>query len=235
MPKDIIYILKEDIDTEELKYSLRSIEQNFPHRFVWFIGGQPEGLTPDRSIKHKQSGENKWDMIRSSMVRAVQEEDLTEDFFLFNDDFFVMKPFKGEFVNYIDNTLDDRIEELRLVHKWLNPYARTLVKANEELKSLGCKRNNFEVHLPMIFKKSLVLEAIKQCSSPQMRSVYGNIVDCPVINRKDVKVYSLESVPYDPDFISTNDDTFRKGMVGQYIKGCFSTPSRFENTHTQTG
>ena len=228
MPNDIVYILKEDIEEEELKYSLRSVEQNFPHRFVWFVGGQPKNLTPDRFIKHKQVGTSKWGMIEHSMRMVIKQTELTEDFFLFNDDFFIMKPFEGEYINYIDRTLDDRVEDLRKIHKWLYPYERTLLKASEELKTLGCSTYNFELHLPMLMKKSLVESALTQCSSPQMRSVYGNINKVPFIEREDVKVYDLESVPFDPDFLSTNDETFKNGMVGQYIKGCFSKPSRFE-------
>ena len=229
MPEfDIVYILKPELDTEELIYSLRSVEKNFPHRKVWFVGGQPKGLTPDVALPHKQQGENKWDLIRSSMFKVVEVRDLTERFFLFNDDFFVMKPFKGTFVNYVDGTLTERVEELKEQNPWLNPYGRTLLKAREELKSLGYPEKNFDVHLPMLFTKALVKEAVKQCSSPQMRSVYGNITSEPYTEHQDVKVYDLNTVPEDADFLSTNDKTFTEGKVGEYIRGVFSSPSRFE-------
>ena len=229
MPNDIIYILGEGLETEELKYSIRSVVQNFPYRKIWFIGGQPKGLQPDRAVKHNQGGDNKWGRIRSSMWQAVIQDDLTDDFFLFNDDFFVMKPFKGEFINFVDKTLDWRVEDLKQIHPWLNPYGRTVYKANEELKSLGIKHPmNFEVHMPMLMNKELVKKTIYQCSSPQMRSIYGNLSGMPYIQHDDVKVYDLESVPEDADFLSTNDDTFRNGKVGQFIKGVFSTPSKYE-------
>ena len=225
---DIIYILREDIESEELRYSLRSLK-NFPHRKVFFIGGQPKDLKPDVAVPHKQVGDCKWELIKSSMWKAVSLEDLTEDFFLFNDDFFIMKPFKGAFVNYVDKTLDDRLVELRQVNKWLNPYGRTVFKVNEELKALGIKHPlNFEVHLPMLLNKELVKTSINKCSSPQMRSVYGNITKCKTIQHTDVKVYDLETLPEDPDFLSTNDSIFRDGKVGEYIRAQFPEPSRFE-------
>ena len=63
---DIVFVLKDHLDTDELRYSLRSIEKNFPHRYVWFVGGQPEGFKPDRALRHKQPPElNKWNMIKS--------------------------------------------------------------------------------------------------------------------------------------------------------------------------
>lgn len=40
--RDIVYILRNDMgsDAEELRYSLRSVAENFPARNVWFVGGQ---------------------------------------------------------------------------------------------------------------------------------------------------------------------------------------------------
>lgn len=228
MPNDIIYILKEKLTTEELKYSLRSVEENFPHRKVFFVGGQPKGLKPDVAIKHQQVGETKWDLIKSSMWKAVNSPELSEDFFLFNDDFFVMKRVEGEFINYADRTLTDRIEEFRAENPWLNPYARTLLKAREELKTLGLPEVNYDVHMPMLFNKKLVKASINRCSSPQMRSVYGNINRVPYIQHKDVKVYDMNVIPKCPDYLSTNDKVFTNGKVGMYIRATFTRPSRFE-------
>lgn len=226
MPNDIVYILREDIQPDELRYSLRSVEKNFPHRFVWFVGGEPEGITPDRMIRHKQEG-NKWERIRSSMFKVCEDPELTEEFYLFNDDFFVMQEQVGDFVNFADRTLTWRVEDLKKINPWLNPYGRTIHKAKEELKAQGFGEVNFEVHMPMLFEKSKI-DAIRRCSSPQMRSVYGNVTRCRWIQHDDVKVYDLETVPEGADYISTNDDTFRNGAVGRYIRGIFSEPSRFE-------
>lgn len=229
MPKkiDIVYILKETMDTEELRYSLRSLK-NLPHRYVWFVGGQPKGFKPDIALPHKQSGESKWDLIRSSMYKVLADERLSDEFYLFNDDFFVMKKVTGKWVNFADHTLQWRVDELQKEYPWLNPYARTLYKLKEELKSLGYPQVNFEVHMPMLFRKDIADSCIKQCSSPQMRSAYGNISQCEWIQHDDVKVYDLESVPEKPDFLSTNDNTFRDGAVGEYIRNAFPEPSRFE-------
>lgn len=226
---DIVYILKQDMeDTNELRYSLRSIEKNFPFRKVWFVCGQPKGLVPDGRIVHRQQSDVKWERIKESMWQVIKNDEVTDDFFLFNDDFFVMKPFKGSFTNFVDGTLERRIQELRQDFAWLKPYGRTLYKAQQELRSLGCPEMNYDVHLPMLWNKQLAAASINQCSSPQMRSVYGNINRSPYIVRDDVKVYSLEEVPDDPDFLSTNDNTFNDGAVGRYIREQFTKPSRFE-------
>lgn len=228
MNRDIVYIIKDGIVSEELKYSLRTVEANFPHRLVWFVGGRRAGLKPDRALNHRQYGPTKWDLIKSSMLEVVKQPELSDEFYLFNDDFFVMKPFTGNFINYADRTLTDRVEDFRLESASLNHYARTLLQARDELKALGYDEINFDVHLPMLFEKSKVTGSIKQCKSPQMRSVYGNINDVPFIDRRDVKVYRLDTIPEDMDFVSTNDRTFIHGDIGRYIRETYTTPSRFE-------
>lgn len=228
MPNDLIYILKADIETEELKFSLRSVEKNFPINRVWFVGGQPEGLEPDIRLQHEQIGNSKWEMIRSSMWKAINDERLSEDFFLFNDDFFVMKPVDTDsFRNFVDGTLERRIDELHS-ESGMNAYTRTLFKLEQELKTMHEPTMNYDVHLPMLLNKEQVRSTLYKCSSPQMRSAIGNINRLPFVIHPDVKVYDMESVPTDETYLSTNDETFRKGNVGKYIRETFTTKSRFE-------
>ena len=228
MKRDVVYILKRELDTDELKYSLRSVEKNFPINRVWFIGGQPKGFQNIVRLQHEQIGNCKWELIRSSMWKAINAEDLTEEFFLFNDDFFVMKPVDTDsFINFVDGTLSRRIDELHTEHG-MNPYCRTLFKLEQELRTMHEPTMNFDVHLPMLLNKEQVKATLYKCSSPQMRSAIGNLNRLPFVVHNDVKVYDLESVPTDETYLSTNDDTFNKGKVGKYIRETFATKSRFE-------
>ena len=228
MKRDVVYILKTELDTDELKYSLRSVEQNFPINRVWFVGGQPKGFRNVVRLQHEQIGNCKWELIRSSMWKAVNAEDLTEEFFLFNDDFFIMKPVDTDsFINFVDGTLSRRIDELHTEHG-MNPYCRTLFKLEQELRTMHEPTMNFDVHLPMLLNKEQVKATLYKCSSPQMRSAIGNLNRLPFVIHPDVKVYDLESVPTDETYLSTNDDTFNKGKVGKYIRETFATKSRFE-------
>lgn len=226
--RDIVYILKDGITSKELVYSLRSVEKNFPHRYVWFVGGKRAGLKPDRVVYHRQDGPTKWDLIKSSMLEVIKQPELTDEFYLFNDDFFVMKPFEGEFINYADRSLTERVNDFIEERGAPNRYARTILAARDQLLALGYPEVNFEVHLPMLFEKGKVEEALKKCTSPQMRSVYGNITGCRYIERPDVKVNRMEYIPDDPDFVSTNDNTFAFGNIGKYIRQTFDKRSRFE-------
>ena len=224
---DVVYVLKPDIVPDELRYSLRSVEQNFPCRKVWFVGSEAKGFKPDGMLKHTQVGNSKWNLIKSSMWEVIGCEDITDDFFWFNDDFFVMRPIDtSKFINFVDGTLERRIQELHR-ESGMNPYTRTLFKAQQELRSMRCPEMNYDVHLPMLFNKRLAEHSINQCSSPQMRSIYGNINRIEYIVHPDVKVYDFESVP-DYDYLSTNEKTFAEGKVGEHIRAVFDKPSRFE-------
>ena len=227
MPRDIVYILKTELESEELKYSLRSVEKNFPHGKIWFVGGQPKGFRNVSRLQHEQTGNCKWELIRSSMWKAVNAEDLTEDFFLFNDDFFIMEPVDTDkFINFVDGTLSRRIDELH--REGMNPYCRTLFKLEQELLTMHEPTMNFDVHLPMLLNKEQVKATLYKCSSPQMRSAIGNINRLPFVIHNDVKVYDLESVPVNENYLSTNEKTFNDGMVGRYIRETFTKKSRFE-------
>lgn len=227
---DVVYILKEDIDPRELRYSLRSVAKNFPHRRVWFVGGQPEGLYPDGRIAHKQIGQNKWENVRSSLFKVLECKDITDDFFLFNDDFFIMKPFEGEFINYVGGTLEYRIREVFIKNGENSRYTEQLSKARAELLFDGFDAMSFCVHLPMLINKQKAREVLSGLGSPMFRSIYGNRARVPYIYHEDVKVYDLDTVPPEScDYLSTLESSFNNGKVGEFIRRRFNTPCRFEN------
>ena len=224
---DVVYVLKSNIDPEELRYSLRSVEKNFPHRYVWFVGSQPEGFKPDKALRHVQTGNCKWALIKSSLWKVIENEEITENFFWFNDDFFVMKKQTGKFTNFVDGTLERRIDELHR-DEGMSAYTRSLYKAEQELMSLNYPTMNYDVHLPILVNKTLAEHSINKCSSPQFRSIYGNINEIPYVIHPDVKVYDTESVPEEYAYLSTHDRSFKEGKVGKYIRATFDKPSRFE-------
>lgn len=225
---DIVYILKEDMDPAELIYSLRSIERNFPHGRVWFVGGQPEGLVPDGRIRHKQTGMSKWERVRSSWMEIIRNKDISDDFFLFNDDFFVMEPFKGDFVNYTGGTLEKRISGLvKAVGN--SKYVKELDQARRMLINDGYDTMSFALHMPFLVNKRLVFETLSTFNSPMFRSLYGNQHHIPYRSHEDVKIFENDKdVPPSIDFLSTTEESFRHGLVGEYIREQFREPSKYE-------
>lgn len=227
--EDIVYVLKKDIEPEELRYSLRSVDKYFPHRSVWFVGGCPEGLKPDHMLEHEQSGGTKWERVKSSLIEICKQPELSEDFYLFNDDFYILKPQTGEFINMTDGTIERRITEI-VTRSGSSGYTRQLKDLKTHLSYRGYDTISFAVHMPFLVNKTNLLTLLRSRDQHQMfRGLYGNVYKVPYIYHKDCKIYDKENIPgQDWDYLSTTEVSFQFGKVGEWIRETFREPSRFE-------
>lgn len=227
---DIVYFLKENSNGEELRYSLRSLK-NFPHNRVWLYGGCPKWLNKS-ALTHiwvRQDKPDKWKNTAMLLEEVSKNDDITEDFVWFNDDFFVMKKIV-ELPYYRDRTLEDRINDFST--HLSSRYSMRLREADRALKNSGKPTNNFELHIPFIFNRAKLLEVIKRYPGVgAKRSLYGNTFVEESIPRQDVKIYTVNEKPTgEEDFISTSDRSFLLGEVGKYLKNKFRSRSIFELT-----
>lgn len=232
MRNDIVYILKEGLDPDELIYSLRSVEKNFPHRKVWFVGAQPSGLFPDGRIIHQQEGLSKWLKVRSSLEIVCATPEISDDFFLFNDDFFILNRQRGQFVNFSNGTLEKRINDLERKYGRPTRYSRQMLELRLELIIKKCDTVSFALHLPMLMNKKMLENTLDNFNTPMFRSAYGNFNNIPYRSHFDVKIYDDTSLPDGEwEYLSTTEDSFHHGKVGEFIKAMFPEPSRFEGGH----
>lgn len=226
---DIVYFVKESATNEELRYSLRSVDKNFPHRHVWFIGGKPFGLNPDRWIHLVQNQSTKWDNTSMLFKTACKTPEISEDFVLFNDDFFVMKP-----VNcmpyYSDGTIARRVQQLQKKYNKDSSYSKRLTDTIRLLESAGFPTISYAVHYPIIINKKEMLETFERFPSGLMwRSIYGNHHKKPVVTVKDCKINEVNRTPSsEAVFLSTQDATFKSGIAGRYIRANFPDKCKYE-------
>lgn len=228
MQYDIVYILKNDIDGSELKYSLRSLV-NFPHGRVWFYGGKPKGITPDRMVEFEQEGRTKWQRSTNSLRMACKNDEITSSFWLFNDDFYCMKPCDG-IPPFYNGDLYQRILQLKSDHKRQSGYVMQLEKMVELLDVHGLGVKNYGVHMPMLIDRAKALVVLKEFDPcPMFRSLYGNSCNIGGVNREDVKLSRLDEEPdHDADWLSTSNTSFMYGAVGEYIRSAFPEASEYE-------
>lgn len=227
---DVVYILKNGINPNELRYSLRSIEKNLAHSKVWFVGGQPEGLIPDGSIAAEQRGFLPWEKARSSLIDACTCEYVSERFWLFNDDFFVLKPVESE-TPFFGGMLRDHILQIEhLYNDKRTAYSKALRYCEQVLKESELSTFDYALHLPMLVDKERMLEAIETFSEcPMFRSIYGNYAEIGGVQHNDVKIRGLsDPIPEDADFVSTNSSSFCFGLVGKQLRQMFQERSKFE-------
>lgn len=220
---DIVYLYKRGSD--EILYSIRSVVKNFPYRKLVIVGEKPEGITPDLFIPDDQKGSTKWERSMHSMRVALEYADLTDDIWLFNDDFFIMNPVQPG--NYFNGTLEHRINQLKP-----SGYRRELERLRYKL--LGMKKDtlSFTLHVPMLINRAKAMKLFKEHLGLKMfRSMYGNVYEIPCSYMRDCKIYDLVTVPsVEQDYVSTSDEAWNDGLVGPYIRACFPEACKYESS-----
>lgn len=231
---DIVYFVKNTPHNEELKYSLRSVEQNWFYKDVWFYGGCPKDLEPDCYVKAVQNAPTKWENVRNMMLEVCQNDEITEDFWLFNDDFFILRPIK-EFEPRYDGTLTNKIQEIRDKHHGEDSeWSKNLGKLQKLLKKHGKPEFCYAIHEPMLINRKKMLEVLKMFpNEPMQRALYGNWWEIGGEQEADPK-YDFPEPKDLPeklkkhDIVSTSDDSFRSGYIGKWLRDKFQNKSRFE-------
>lgn len=226
---DIVYFVKDGTKNEELRYSLRSVCQNMPFKRIWVFGGCPQNIVPDVRIRVDQTGKTKWDRVRNMYRMVCENKEVTNDFILFNDDFFVMKPTDHIFPIY-RCTLDEHIPKLeRNFGSKPTPYSRLLRDCRSELGGIGATQLSYELHTPFIFNKKKLLRMIEEYPNQHCtRTFYGNIYKIGGERANDVKIFSIKpSFDYknsqflstDDSIVNVNNDIWR-WLQKQFLKKC---------------
>ena len=227
---DIVYFVKKDLVNEELRYSLRSVEANFPHSKLVFYGGCPNGMLPDLYHGVVQHGATKWERVTAMIRMACNDDAISDDFWLFNDDFFVMKRTKEPDPQY-NGDLYRHIVQIENRHSMTtSAYSKKLRETVIQLERKGYGTLNYAVHVPILINKQKAIDTLNEFSGyPMFRSLYGNMHKIGGRNEEDVKVNKpFDSFDKNSKFLSTNDVTFSTGLVGSYIREKFKDPCKWE-------
>lgn len=224
---DVIYPVRPGDDNEELRYSLRALDANFPHDRVWVVGYKPVWVTGCEYIPGN-TGEyhaNVYNNIRS----AVDHPDVSDDVVIFNDDFFVTEPV-ARVATYCRGTMAEHIALPRVQRNkgwWHESLTTTLtcLHANGIAEPLS-----YELHVPLPVDKNRMADTLARFqyvtpdNPPQWRSLYGNLHAPAAERHHDVKSYGAGEL-HRP-FHSTEDRSFV--AFEQQIHELFPTPSRYE-------
>ena len=226
---DIVYILRNDIEPQELRYSLRSLK-NFPHGKVWFFGGEPAYLRADGQKYVAQRGDTPWSRVSYTLRQVCEDNDVTEDFWLFNDDFFVMKPLQ-EYVPRYNGTLMEHVAEVEARHGGHpSAYTAELRQTAKALEAKGYDTKNYACHVPILINREKALKTLNEFPFvPMFRSLYGNQFDIGGVNLPDVKIAVINKEPdHEAELLSTADNSWLVGKIGAYIREQFPEPCRYE-------
>lgn len=220
---DYVYICRKG-ENEELRYSIRSVVKNFPEGNIWVVGNKPNWYKGNFIPVDDIGG--KFTNITNATKAIANSPDISEDFVLMNDDFFVIKPVSNIPILY-SGTLSDKIK----AYGELDPgsrYLDILIKTYKYLRRKGIREPmDYDIHVPMIMNKNKLKTIVSKTDAP--RSVYGNLFGIGGEKSTDVKVYTKFNRLYDRSydmseiespFISCEDKSFpmvyRKILIWQF-------------------
>lgn len=171
---DVVYLYKAN-NTHAFRYSLRSLV-NVPVRNVIVVGDLPEWIQNVHYIPHT-FGSNKIMNAWNQLLRACEA---TDEFLLFNDDFYIFQPLNEYAYHKADMRKSGRYQ-----------------KAYERTKRLFPNFKNYEVHAPMHINslKFQELRSIYDLTNEYLhRSLYGNHYQISGKMIKDNKIYSTARI-----------------------------------------
>lgn len=210
---------------EELRYSLRSVEKNFPHDRIVVVGDKPEWLV-NVEFHQGNAQADKWRNVYSNLMLATKR--VPGSWVVMNDDFFVLQP-TVELGSWYRGLL---VDHLRLIKYRRGAWYRSLVATEKMLLDMGFDRpRSYELHLPVEMEAQKLGEVLKlgryMNDLPQWRSLYGNYWGVSAVQHVDVRLGMHDNVA-GYRFVSTNDNVFDKGGVGAQVRAMFKTPSKYE-------
>ena len=225
---DVVYILRNDIDSSEIKYSIRSLVKNFPFNSLWIYGGKPNDIIPDHYVYIEQKGETKWQKVNNTLKLVCLNDQITEDFWLFNDDFFIMQKVTDLQPLY-QGTLQERVERINKKIGRDSLYSLQLKNTIKALQDAKLEQLDYALHCPILINRQKGLETIEKFKGyPMFRSLYGNHHKIGGEKVKDFKIQNITKLPEERIFLSTSDRSYFYGEVGKLIKEKFNERSKYE-------
>jgi hypothetical protein len=227
---DFVYLCRNG-NNEELRYSIRSVYKHVDSPKIWVVGGKPSWYTGNYA-KSDQSGD-KYKNVINSLNTIVNNEGISDDFILMNDDFYIIKPIKkiqtyhgGKFKNKVD---------LFSKNARSSYYTSLLKNTMTELKNAGIEDPlDYAIHVPIELNKEKLSTVINPNVS--IRTIYGNLFNVGGIEIDDVKFHRVATRKWakNPDldtinfeYLSTGDDSFLE-VYDFILKDMFKDPSPLE-------
>jgi hypothetical protein len=185
-------------DNMELRYCLRSLHKFCPDvENVFIIGQCPSFLINVIHIPFQDNSDKRFIALNiyKKIMCACSDKRVSDNFYFFSDDHFLLSEFTGLFFN--SGSLSHAVNMINLY----SSYYHTIENTYNYLK----KGNNFNVHCPIIYNKEKFIHSVGKCNwkTPYgyaIKSVYCNlneltgpyIADLKIkMNLKKEQIYAL--------------------------------------------
>jgi len=250
---DAVYVCRPG-ENPELRISLRSLAKNARglYRNVWVVGTVlpwlrnivPLELEPLKRPTADDTGieDDKFGNQRQSLRAVVNHPDLSDRFVLLNDDHFITQPLT-EWRTFHIGTVFGFLSQLFLgdpertnLNEWAHAVLNTALWTQEqaEIEEPLC----YEAHTPLIFDKAKVAKVLDEYPADGFFAI-GETYPItgaggegePGCNTKvgdagsrGLLTVMCSGMPY----VSTEDDVFELGVVGNWLRESFPNPCIYE-------
>ena len=235
---DVVYVVRPGDDNEELRYSLRSVAQNAPHRNVWIAGTVPSWVRNVKRLPLVPQPE-KFANQRQSLHAVAACPAISDPFVLFNDDMFVMEPIT-EWRTWNLDTIEEHFG---------GPIGNVDPKPNEWMHAVWCTYKwmqdkghpdplYYENHTPLLYDKQklagvlaeyplgrpFVVNGTYPITGAGGEGEWGANAKLAFQGALDVFASLSLGMPY----LSTEDTSFAAQPLGEFIRNTFPEPGPYE-------
>lgn len=217
---DCVYICRSG-ENEELRYSIRSVVKNLRYEELWIVGDKPSWY--DGNFISVNNIGNKFKNISNCLEVIANTKDISNNFTLMNDDFYILKKMK-QVPTYHGGLLADKVLSYA-EYNGNNSYTRIIADTVTKLRRMDFKDPlDYDIHVPMIFNKNKLKNIINITLAP--RSIYGNVYEIGGTKIEDVKVYLRYQDVTNNEFLSSQDNSFH--LIKNKLEQLFPEPSIYE-------
>lgn len=229
MPLDMVIPVRAGDFNPELRYSLRTLQANYPeHGEIWIVGYQPRWLVNVNFIPGNGYHGNR--NVYTNVLAAAQHPDTPDDFIITNDDIFFTQPV-AEIPVHHHGLLTKQVAPIR--RKPRNWWHRSLLLTLDTLQNAGYSDPiSYELHCPLPVRKAAMAAVLARFAHinpqapPQWRTLYGVVNGIGGTQHPDPK--ARHRGPIKTPWHSTEDTSWR--YYQGYFQQHYPTPSRYEKT-----
>lgn len=153
MPIKFVYPLKDGKESDELKYSIRSVAKFYPDAEIIILGKKPSWLRKAREFRLSEKKLSKAHDNVYSKLLYVAKMLKGESFIWMNDDIFLTKEFDWIGSQMSWRTLEDRKAGMKTENFYTTRIDRTI----SLIKGLNFKTMCFDIHQPMHIQADFIL------------------------------------------------------------------------------